>query len=270
MFPFEAFRPCMKQILPLVSTSKSTRRPIIRLAESVYERLRQDIFAFRLLPGDRFAENDVAERLQVSRTPVREALMRLQSEGLVRGYFRSGWEIVPIDLSRFAALYDLREMIELYAVRRIAQGIGRQHEPTPAVAILFNDIAAIWRVTPAQRERDGLTVAALDEGFHLALVAAAGNPETDSVYLQVTAHIRIMRRLDFAYGECIDTTYEEHIAVLDALEAGDTDNVETLLARHIKDSHTVVQQITIDRLEQVRTEMAQFAATAPGQRKRFG
>ena len=257
----------MKQILPLSPPDKAPRRPIIRLAESVYERLRADIFAFRLLPGDRFAENDVAERLQVSRTPVREALMRLQSEGLVRGYFRNGWEVIPIDFKRFAALYDLREMIELHAIRRVARAIVAQ---SATCASLLGEIAAIWRVPAALRERDGLVVAALDEGFHLAMVAAAGNSETDAVYRQVAEHIRIMRRLEFAYGDCIDDTYDEHIAVLAALDAGEIDNAEALLMRHIKDSYTAVQQITIDRLEQVRTEMAQSAGTAPGRRKRFG
>src|SRR5471032_662417 len=107
---------------PPPSTNATTAPPILRLAEAVYQQLREDIFDFRLLPGDRFAENDVADRLSVSRTPVREALMRLQSEGLVRGYFRNGWEVIPLDLSRFAALYELREMIELHAVRKLCRG----------------------------------------------------------------------------------------------------------------------------------------------------
>ena len=260
----------MKQILPLTSADKATRRPIIRLAESVYERLREDIFAFRLMPGDRFAENDVAERLQVSRTPVREALMRLQSEGLVRGYFRNGWEVVPLDLGRFAALYELREMIELHAAKRVARSIAEQRPRNQACEELLGDIAALWRVAVDQRETDGLALAVLDESFHIALVAAAGNPETDLVYRQVTEHIRIMRRLDFAYGDCIRDTYEEHIGILAALDAGDVEQTEVLLARHIEDSHAVVEQITIDRLEQVRTELAQQPTAAPGRRKRFG
>ena len=246
---------------------EAPRRPALRLAEAVYEKLRDDIFAFRLLPGDRFAENDVAERLQVSRTPVREALMRLQSEGLVRGYFRNGWEVVPIDFSRFAALYDLREMIELHAVRRICAASAASN---PARAALLEEAGAVWRVAPAERLSDGLAVAALDERFHLALVAAAGNPETDAVYRQVTDHIRIMRRLDFAYGDCIGDTYDEHIAILDAIAAGDAAHAGALAERHIQDSHAVVQQITIDRLEQVRTEMAQHPSPAPARRKRFG
>lgn len=247
------------------SADAPLRRPALRLAEAVHDKLRDDIFAFRLLPGDRFAENDVAERLQVSRTPVREALMRLQSEGLVRGYFRNGWEVVPIDFSRFAALYDLREMIELHAVRRICTAAAGS-----ARAALLEEAGAVWRVAPAERLSDGLAVAALDERFHLALVAAAGNPETDAVYRQVTDHIRIMRRLDFAYGDCIGDTYDEHIAILDAIAAGDAVRAGALAERHIQDSHAVVQQITMDRLEQVRTEMAQHPSPAPARRKRFG
>ncbi|MDP9901708.1 GntR family transcriptional regulator [Variovorax ginsengisoli] len=244
------------------------RPPAVRLADAVYRELRDDIFAFRRLPGDRFAENDVAERLKVSRTPVREALMRLQSEGLVRGYFRNGWEVVPIDLSRFAALYELREMIELHAVRRLCT---QRRAGTMQDAVL-TALGAPWRVAPAERLTDGLAVAALDECFHLALVGAAGNPETDGVYRQVTERIRIMRRLDFAYGDCIDETYEEHGAILDAITAGDAEHAAALTARHIEDSHTVVQQITIERLEQVRTETAHHPAPMPHptRRKRFG
>jgi len=125
-------------------------------------------------------------------------------------------------------------------------------------------------VTTKKRSKDGLAVAALDEQFHLMLVAAAGNPETDAVYRQVTEHIRIMRRLDFAYGDCIADTYNEHVAILDAIADGDTTQAGALVERHIKDSHAVVEQITIDRLEHVRTEMAQHPSPAPARRKRFG
>lgn len=258
----------MKPSSPPTTAAEPSRRPTLRLAESVYENLRDDIFAFRLLPGDRFAENDVADRLQVSRTPVREALMRLQSEGLVRGYFRNGWEVVPIDFSRFAALYDLREMIELHAVRRLCQPGGDKF--ARARDTLLAEAGTVWRVAVVDQLVDGLAVAALDERFHLMLVAAAGNPETDTVYRQVTEHIRIMRRLDFAYGDCIADTYAEHVAILDAISAGDATRASGLTEQHIKDSHAVVEQITIDRLEQVRTEMAQHPTAAPSRRKRFG
>ncbi|WP_299534123.1 GntR family transcriptional regulator [uncultured Herbaspirillum sp.] len=244
-----------------------------KLTDTVYASLREDIYAFRLLPGDRFAENDVAERLQVSRTPVREALMRLQSEGLVRGHFRNGWEVVPIDLARFASLYELREMLELHAVRKLCS-------PRMAASVrqqLVAEQGAIWQCAPSDRLADGLAVAALDEAFHCALVQAAGNPEADTVYRQLANQLRIMRRLDFAYGDCIADTYAEHRAILEAIARGDGDDASRLVARHIEDSHTVVERITITRLEQVRAASVQaaptrgtLAAPAPTRRKRFG
>ncbi|MCA1323152.1 GntR family transcriptional regulator [Herbaspirillum sp. alder98] len=245
-------------------------RPAGRLTDTVYNSLREDIFAFRLLPGDRFAENDVAERLQVSRTPVREALMRLQSEGLVRGHFRNGWEVVPIDLARFASLYELREMIELHAVAKLCS--PRMPEATRLT--LVKELGRFWQVGKARRLRDGLQVAARDEQFHCALVHAAGNPETDVVYRQVTEQLRIMRRLDFAYGDCIGDTYDEHVAILDAVRQSDATLAAQLIARHIEDSHTVVERITIERLEQVRAAataaVVQAAGSAQARRKRFG
>lgn len=250
---------------PETTPVAATGRPSPRLAETVYQGLRDDIFAFRLLPGDRFAETDVAERLKVSRTPVREALMRLQTEGLVRGYFRNGWEVVPIDFSRFAALYELREMIELHAIGRLCTA-----PRSDAGAGLLAALGEAWRVPPARRLRDGLAVAALDEAFHISLVRAAGNTETDGVYRQVTERVRIMRRLDFAYGDCIDETYEDHRAILDAIDHGDAPAAVALLARHIRGSHEVVQQITIERLEQVRTTAAQPPEPERARRKRFG
>lgn len=244
-------------------------RPAGTLTDAVYNSLREDIFAFRLLPGDRFAENDIAERLQVSRTPVREALMRLQSEGLVRGYFRNGWEVVPIDLARFASLYELREMIELHAIGKLCSA----RVPDATRLALVRELARFWQVGRSRRLRDGLRVAARDEQFHWALVQAAGNPETDAVYRHVTQQLRIMRRLDFAYGNCIGDTYDEHVAILDAVRQSDASLAARLVARHIEDSHTAVERITIERLEQVRaatTSVVQAGASAQPRRKRFG
>lgn len=242
-----------------------------KLTDTVYASLRDDIYAFRLLPGDRFAENDVAERLQVSRTPVREALMRLQSEGLVRGYFRNGWEVVPIDLARFASLYELREMLELHAVNKLCSA----RIPAQQRQQLVAEQGAIWQCADSDLPPDGLSVAALDEAFHCALVQAAGNPEAMSVYRHLTDQLRIMRRLDFAYGDCIADTYAEHRAILDAIAIGDAALAGALIARHIEDSHAVVERLTIARLEQVRAESVQAApaegsGTAPARRKRFG
>lgn len=76
----------------------------------------------------------------------------------MHGYFRYGWEVVSIDFSRFAALYELREMNELHAVRRLCE------TTTPTV---MAELGAPWRVATNKRLRDGLAVAALDERIRI-------------------------------------------------------------------------------------------------------
>ncbi|WP_059413360.1 GntR family transcriptional regulator [Cupriavidus basilensis] len=236
-------------------------------SQAAYHSLRDDIFAFRLLPGDRFTENDVAERLGISRTPVREALQRLQGDGLVRGHYRNGWEVVPLDLGRFEALYELRTVLETHAVTRLCQQPAARHVDLASLA--RQD--AIWRVPRAQRLADGNEVARLDEGFHLALMHAAGNPEAAAVHQQVTDRIRIIRRLDFAYGDRVELTYDEHAGILDAVAARDSARAVALLASHIEDGRAEVSRLTTERLERIRTSLVlPVPPGAPPRRRRFG
>ena len=78
------------------------------LAERIYARLKDDIFEFHLMPGDRFSEGKVAARMAASRTPVRQALHRLQREGYLQVHFRSGWQVRALDFAQFDELYELR------------------------------------------------------------------------------------------------------------------------------------------------------------------
>jgi DNA-binding GntR family transcriptional regulator len=93
--------------------------PRASLAEQVYGALKQQMHDFALVPGDRFSEAELAQRLSVSRTPVREALFRLRNEGLLDVDARSGWYVRPIDFARIEQLYDLRVLIESTCVSRL-------------------------------------------------------------------------------------------------------------------------------------------------------
>ncbi len=119
------------------------------LADAIYRQLKEDIFEFRLLPGDRFSEGDVAERMAASRTPVRQALYRLQREGQVQVHFRSGWQVSPLDFERFEELYDLRTVLELEAVRRLCLRPEFEQKPDPAAA--RSHLAGATRAAPARR-----------------------------------------------------------------------------------------------------------------------
>lgn len=216
-------------------------KPTARLSETVYARLKEDIFEFRLLPGDRLTETELAERLQVSRTPVRQALQRLEQEGYLRLAFRNGWRVPPFDFRRFEQLYDLRIILELAAVGQICAAES---------AADLSALADIWQVSPQRRLHDPRLVSANDEAFHQGLVAATGNAEMVRVHADITDKIRVIRRLDFTKAERIQATYEEHARLLDLLLQRRASPAAILLRAHIEASKAEVRKITLHMLHE--------------------
>lgn len=221
------------------------------LATSVYERIKEEIFSFQLLPGDRFTESEVAERHGVSRTPVRDALYRLQREGYLQVSFRSGWAVRAFDFCRFEQLYDLRTVLELAAVARICEA---------PEAVDISELKSVWLVPPCERITDGNRVATLDEAFHQGLIRATGNEEMALVHQDVTEKIRIIRRLDFTNPERIQATYDEHAKLLRLLIQRKAAQATILLKSHIEASKAEVQKITLHKLHTARQQSLQAKA----------
>ncbi|KPW86402.1 transcriptional regulator, GntR family [Pseudomonas congelans] len=214
------------------------------LAEDVYRRLKQEIFDFYLLPYDRFTETQLADRYQVSRTPVRDALYRLQREGYLDVEFRRGWSVKPLDFNQIDQLYDLRIVLECAAVERICASA----EVHPELNILRQH----WLIDRDGWQIDMQVVADLDEQFHTQLVAASGNLEMARIHQEVTERIRIVRRLDFFKSARIKHTYLEHAAILNALQARKRDEALLLLRSHVEISKLEVRKLTISMLSDAR------------------
>lgn len=217
------------------------------LSSQVYERIKADIYEFRLLPGDRFSENEIAAQMGVSRTPVREALFWLQREGYVDVLFRSGWQVKPFDFKYFEDLYDLRIILESVAIERLSD---------PARAPLLAELNELWSVPAARQSTDPATVAAMDEQFHASLVSSCGNLEMARFHREITERIRIIRRLDFTQAPRIDATYREHAAVLKAIRGKKTEMAQSLITAHIKESQAEVKRITLHMLQAARERYA--------------
>ncbi|MDR7380043.1 DNA-binding GntR family transcriptional regulator [Rhodoferax ferrireducens] len=230
-------------------------------AEEVYAQLKRDVAEFKLVPGDRFTENEISERLGVSRTPVRQALTRLQQEGYVEVLFRSGWRVLPFDFDQFEQLYDLRMVLETTAAHRLCEGGAGAAAPHIQINHqLLDDLIAIWLVPVAQRSTDTLQVAQWDEEFHCALVRAAGNTEMARVHSDVTERIRIIRRLDFTKQARITATYDEHAKILKAIRSRRGDQAAMLLRAHIQASQAEVRKITLHQVHVAR-QVGQSPAT---------
>ena len=212
----------------------------------MYEQLKQDVSDFKLVPGDRFTETEISQRLGVSRTPVRQALFRLQHEGFVEVLFRSGWRVLPFDFNKFDELYDLRMVLETTAVLRLCESALKVNQA------MSDELMAIWLVSPEKRSSDTSQVSIWDEAFHYALVAAAGNAEMARVHSDVTERIRVIRRLDFTKQPRIDATYDEHSKILKAIELKRGDQAAMLLRAHIETSQVEVRKITLHQVHQAR------------------
>jgi DNA-binding GntR family transcriptional regulator len=192
--------------------------------QSLKARLVQGGFA----AGVRLREERLANELGVSRTPIREALSRLVSDGLVTRTSDGYVPVVP-DLATIRELYDVRFALERWAIRTPEHDLD-------AVAELRGEWAALAIDAP-----DGSFVLR-DEDFHVRLAAAAGNPTLARHLQGVNERIRVVRLHDFLTLERIGRTIEQHLRVLDAVLGHDVEAAEVRLVENFSESLAVVEE----------------------------
>jgi DNA-binding GntR family transcriptional regulator len=215
------------------------------LAEQAYAQIKRMIFDFTLMPGDRFSESELAGQVEVSRTPLRQALQRLEREGFLQVFPKLGWQVAPLDFDTFDELYDLRTLIECHAALALAAA-----ELRPGLTALGD----VWLVPAPDRSHEAGAVGTLDEQFHATLVQCSGNREMARVHREITERIRIIRRLDFTKEARVEATYDEHGAILRAITRRRGDEAQRLLRAHIEQSKLEVRQITLDMLYRLRRQ----------------
>lgn len=206
----------------------------------------------RLLAGEfplnvRLGEEKLAALAGVSRTPVREALLRLSAEGLVTRWSDGGFRPVAPDVSMMRHTYEARALLE-----RASLLLPASHGTTHDRAVL-EELLVDWTELAAEgvHEPDPGFVAH-DEAFHLGLAEAAGNPVVVDLLRQVNDRIRLVRMQDFIVPGRIDATIEEHLGILEALLGDAPERAEVLFTDHIGTSIAVVE----DRVARAITRMA--------------
>ena len=190
---------------------------------STYSALKDLVVSGALEPGERASESQLAEKLGVSRTPVREALTRLVTEGFLqtatRGYMRR-----PLEVQETLDLYEARVAIERECLR-LALERATDAQLQEARAYL-EESRAVADSTPVQQ------LVELDEGFHLRIADMAGNSELRRMLVSLNERIRFIRWIDMEnVGR--DSTQLEHQEILQALTARDAALSERLLSGHI-------------------------------------
>ncbi len=195
-------------------------------SRQAYRALRDAIIAVELEPGQRLSENELAERLAVSRTPIREALIRLRDDRFVQIVPQLGTFVTRISTAAVEDAQFIRESLECAAVRLAA---------TRSDAA---DIAGLSGLVRRQAEvvehGDYERFAVLDDEFHAALCELAGRPVAWELAQRVKGHLNRVRRLSLPQPHYLDEMVAEHRLVLDALDRHDPDAAEETLRHHLR------------------------------------
>lgn len=208
------------------------------IAERVYQDLRGELLFGQIPLGERLVEEHLAERYECSRTPVREALHRLQADGHVVKHPMGGITPQPPQATALEELYELRVVLEDLIVRRAAAA-----EDKLQIADLRASWAAMSELEPERRSKIATPdFVYADEAFHEGLAQAAGNLSAARYLRDINERIRILRVHDFTTDDRIDATIVEHVEIADAVIAGEADAAAALMRVHIDRSARVVEE----------------------------
>ena len=194
-------------------------------SELSYERLRQAIVSGQFEPGQRLTETGVADLLGVSRTPVREAFLRLANEGLLRDG-PSGVAVVD-PWGELADIQLLRQAVEGCAARLAAQ------RATEEEVALISDVA----LQTSKADPAALAARAkLNERFHLAIAAAAHSPRVERLVRDYRSLFGSPERLRGVQGARLKRLLATHLAIAEAIAQRDCQAAEDRMRQHIRDS----------------------------------
>jgi len=230
-----------RRTLPARPVAARAARPVKRQADivgRVYEAIHHKAVHYELRPGEHVNELALARELEVSRTPIREALNRLVSESLMTFVPNKGFYRVPIDIEAVRSLFEVRSGLEAMALRLACT---RASEPA------IDALEAYWRGIKAISRK--LTIAEIvehDERFHERLVALAENPELTRLVKDTNARIRFMRLVAMEFRNYRQITFEDHLAIVESLRRRDMSECVARLEKHIA--------ITLDDLQRITKE----------------
>ncbi len=200
----------------------------LRIPESLtsmaFRHIRTYLLNGELAEGERLTEESVAQRLGISKSPVREAFNRLEADGLIRIEPRRGVYLRTFSVKEIEDLYDFREALEVHAVRHA--------RITPElIADLQENLA---RHAEYHAARDRSNYIAVDIQFHAAIAAATGNAMLGQALERLQDQLSILRRKTFDLSS--SKAVAAHQAITTALAAGDREAAAAVMQRHIRET----------------------------------
>ncbi|MBB5934015.1 GntR family transcriptional regulator [Streptomyces zagrosensis] len=194
-------------------------------AERVYAHIKYAVLERRYEGGTLLTEGGLADAVGVSRTPVREALLRLEVEGLIKLYPKKGALVLPVSAQEITDVVETRLLVEEHAVRKAV----------PARAELISRLEELLDQQRAQAATGDLAaVAVSDRSFHAEIVRSAGNQILNRLYDQLRdRQLRMGVAVMHAHPDRVAKAIVEHAEILEALRAGDPDAAVAVVHQHV-------------------------------------
>ena len=198
---------------------------VMNSAQLIHFHLRDDIISMRRRPGEPIAEKDITQAYGVSRTPVREALLRLSEEGLIDIIAKSGTIVSRIPADELPEAILARKAIEQMTARMAAELAAK------------SDVLKLRAIVERQKEAlksndiDGFHVE--DEALHRSIMAAAGQPGIWRFVEGIKMQLDRFRRLTLPQAHRMERALSEHVELVDAIAAGNADRAATVIGDHL-------------------------------------
>jgi DNA-binding GntR family transcriptional regulator len=222
------------------------------LVDEVYEILHNQILDLELPPGTRLKDSELAASLGISNTPLREALRRLEEAELVETIPRRGTFVKELDQDEIEGLYEVREALEVLAVRRAA---------VRASDDLLQQVAKVAALHLDAVQRDATDeFLQHDRHFHDLIATGAGNPILASLLRGLADRIHIVRRMDLGRRQD-ELSGQEHHEIADALLRRDGEAAARLMESHIREHGDRVLDLYNEKNQEDRDEGAASAST---------
>lgn len=212
--------------------------PAETLADSLFERLRQAVVEGELAAGSKISEPDLARRFGVSRGPLREAIRRLESSGLVSRRANVGARVVTLSADGLIEIYQVREALEGMAARLAAERMTDQEIDAMKNLLVMHHAQVELDDGQAYFQKEG------DFDFHFRIVQGSRNQRLIGILCDDLYHLARMYRFQFGMASRrARKALEEHGMILDAISDRDGESAELLMRRHIRASRRNVERM---------------------------
>ncbi len=191
----------------------AARNEFVPMRELIYQYMREAIINRSIPSGAHLVEDDLARYLSASRTPVREALRKLESEGLVKHHRRRGVEVRQLSLKDVADIYDLTTVLEGYAAKLVAESVAQ--DTLDKLQRLLNSMKM------SIEGSDGVLEKELHQEFHFTIYEACNNKRLENMLRMYNDYIQLFRAYTLRIPGRLQHSWEEHDSILRAIEMRD-------------------------------------------------